>query len=145
MLDPTDHSGAFRGRDKLYEHLDTLIKNAQKSITIVTTAQGLKRKSDEFRSGLEKAMRRGVTVRFAANAHADDLKVLAKQLTGADVRQTDKSSRFCIVDSKELMLMLTDDSTVHESFDSGIWVSTPYFVKNFEQMFDRDWKEMKKL
>jgi hypothetical protein len=74
-----------------------------------------------------------------------ELKKLAKQISGADVRHTDNPTRFCSVDGKEMLLMLMDDKDVHETFDSGIWVSTPYFVGRFDQMFEREWKELKKI
>ncbi len=145
MVDPTEQSGAFRGRDKLYEHMGTLIKNAQKNVTMMTTAQGFKRKMGEFKSDFEKAVKRGVQVRIAAHITSEDVKNLAKQLDGVEIRQTDKDARFCMVDSKDLVVMLTDDANVHESFDSALWISTPYFVNHFEHMFERDWKDMKKL
>ncbi len=144
MIDPTEKSGSFRGRDKLYEHLSTLLKNAEKSITIVTSSAGLSRKLSYFKSDLEKAVKRGVKVRVAAPMN-EDAKKLAKQLDGVEFRQGGGEARFCVVDGKEMVLMLTDDKNVHESFDSGIWVSTPYFVKNFEGMFEKDWKEMRKV
>lgn len=145
MVDPTEMSGAFRGRDKLYEHLSTTLKNAMKSVVIMTTAAGLQRKLSHFRHDLDKAVRRGVQVRIAAPFDGDDMRKAAKQLNGVEMRDTNKNARFCIVDGKELLLMLTDDKNVHESFDSGIWVSSPYFVKHFENLFENDWKEMKKL
>ena len=46
LVDPTDRSGAFRGRDKVYEHLLFMIKNAKKSVTLVTSKEGLVRKCD---------------------------------------------------------------------------------------------------
>src|SRR3989338_7750745 len=30
LVDPTDKSGAFRGRDKVHEHMVTMVKNARK-------------------------------------------------------------------------------------------------------------------
>src|SRR3989339_687895 len=40
LIDPTDKSGAFRGRDKSYEHLSTMIKNAKKSVILMTSKNG---------------------------------------------------------------------------------------------------------
>jgi len=143
-IDPTEMSGSFRGREKLYEHLGTLFKNAQKSIIIATTATGLPRKLQYFSSDLQKAAKRGVSVRIAAQMN-DAVKKLAKDAPGIDFRNSTKNARFCSVDGKELVVMLTDDSKAHESFDSGIWISTPYFVQHFEELFEQSWKDMKKL
>ena len=145
LIDPTEHSGAFRGRDKLYDHISSMIRNADKNVTIVTTAAGLKRKLNRFKNDLEKAAKRGVRVRIAAPLD-DETRKLAKNINGfAEIRNAAKEARFCIVDGKEMVLMLTDDKNVHESFDSGIWVRTPYFVKRFENLFEKEWKELKKV
>ncbi len=145
-VDPTDRSGMFRGREKVYDHLGLMLKNASKRITLVATPVGMQRKLSAFKSDLEKAVKRGVNVRIASQIdNNSELKKLAKQISGAEVRHTDHPSRFCSIDGKELLLMLLDDKDVHESFDSGIWVSTPYFVSHFERMFEHEWKEMKKV
>ncbi|MFC1801453.1 TrmB family transcriptional regulator [Nanoarchaeota archaeon] len=144
LVDPTDKSGSFRGRDKLYDHLSTMIKNAEKEIVIATSAEGLKRKISKFKNDLERAHKKGVKVKIAAVLD-DANRKLAKQLNGIEVRGTNKNMRFCATDGNEMTLMLMDDKNVHESYDSGIWINTPYFVKNFQDMFDNEWKLMKKL
>ena len=143
-VDPTEKSGSFRGRDKLYEHLSTMLKNAEKQITIMTTPTGLPRKLSRFKTDLEKAVKRGVRVRIASQFEGEGKK-LVKQLSGVEFRVTEQKSRFCSVDGHQLLMMLMDDNAVHESFDSGVWISTPYFVQHFDTLFERDWKEMKKL
>lgn len=145
LIDPLDRSGAFRGREKLYEQLSTMFKNAQKSITLMTTSNGLQRKLSSFKHDFEKAVKRGVSVRIAAKVDGEDAKKVARQFSGVEIRATDADSRFCVVDGKEIVIMLTDDKNVHEGFDSGIWVDTPYFAKHFERLFEREWKEMRKL
>ena len=144
LIDPTEKSGSFRGRDKLYDHLSSMIKNAEKEIIIATTSDGLKRKIQKFKNDLEKAHKKGVKVKIAAAVN-DANKKLLRQLNGAEVRSTNKNMRFCLTDGKEMTLMLMDDKNVHESYDSGIWVDTPYFVKNFQSMFDTEWKQMKRI
>ncbi len=145
MVDPMDKSGAFRGRDKLYEHLGTMLKNAQKSVTLMTTAAGFTRKLTYFKSDFEKAIKRGVQIRIAAKFESDDAKKVAKQLPGVEVRHTESEARFCLVDGKDIVVMLSDDKNVHEGFDSGVWVETPYFVRHFEHMFEKEWNSMKKV
>ena len=44
LVDPTDKSGAFRGQDKIHEHLSYMIKNAKKSITLMASKSGAERK-----------------------------------------------------------------------------------------------------
>ena len=144
LVDPTDKSGSFRGRDKLYDHLSSMIKNAEKEIVMATTADGFERKVSKFKNDLEKAYKKGVKVRIAANIN-DSNKKLLKQINGAEIRNSSKNMRFCAIDGKEMILMLMDDKNIHENYDSGIWVNTPYFVKNFQSMFENEWKSMKRI
>lgn len=136
MVNPSDYSGSFRGRDSMYDHMDTMFKAAEQSITIVTTAQGFERKISYFRKTLEKAHERGVKVRIATNA---DKKVDVP----FEIRKINMNSRFVIVDGKEVMFMLLDDSEVHPSYDTAVWINTPFFAQALEQLFELSWKDLK--
>ena len=65
LVDPTDSSGAFRGRDKAYEHLQMMIKNAKKSITIMTSKEGFERKYEALANPLKKAAKAGVSIKLS--------------------------------------------------------------------------------
>jgi hypothetical protein len=43
------------------------------------------------------------------------------------------------------LFMLADDQDVHEAYDMGIWVKTPYFTNALNQMFELNWKGLKRL
>ena len=55
LVEPTDLSGSLRGRHNLYNHLELTIKNAEKSVTIMTTTQGLMRKVEGLKPVFETA------------------------------------------------------------------------------------------
>ncbi|MBN2567155.1 TrmB family transcriptional regulator [Candidatus Woesearchaeota archaeon] len=141
LVEPSDITGSFRGRSNLYEHLDTMIKSAETSIMIVTSDQGFMRKVETFKVQLEKAKKRGVSIRIAAPLskgaanHFDRLKGIAEV---RDVKGL--KARFCVVDGKELLFMLLDDANVHPSYDVGVWVNTELFASAIESMFDVMWK-----
>ncbi len=142
LVDPTDKSGSFRGREKIYEHLSTMIKGAQSEITLVTSGKGLERKKDALFSCLKKAAGRGVKVKIAAPGNAG--KEIVNQFSKiAEVRTATGNSRFCIVDNKELLFMLTEDKKTHKDYDCAVWVDTPYFVEYFNKMFGSQWQEMR--
>ncbi len=44
FIEPNDLSGSFRGRDNVYNQINTMIGEAKNNIVLVTTAQGLTRK-----------------------------------------------------------------------------------------------------
>ena len=139
LVDPTDRSGAFRGRDKVYDHLISMVKRAKESITIMTSKEGVERKLDFLTNHLKRAAKTGVNVKVAVsgNVSKEAGEVLEKF---AKVKShNDNKARFCLVDGKELLLFLTDDKNVHKSYDCAVWVDAPYFVDYFNGLFENQW------
>lgn len=144
LVEPTDLSGSLRGRHNLYSHLETILKGANKSVTIMTTSQGLMRKVEGLKPVFEKLKKKGVKIRIAAPL-TKETKDSVKELTGvAEVRNTAGAGRFCVVDGKEVVFMPLDDKEVHPTYDVGIWVNTPFFASALEGMFESQWKSMPK-
>ncbi len=144
LVDPSEMSGCLRGRTNLYNHLDLLIKDAKRSVNMVTTEKGFMRKAEGLRSALEKAKKRGVVIRIAAPITKDNKKH-AEALRGiAEVKHNEKiNGRFMTVDGKDTVFMTLDDKDVHPSYDLGVWVKTPYFTNAMDHMFDHVWGQSK--
>lgn len=140
LVDPTDLSGCLRGRHNLYNHLDLLIKDAKKSVNIVTTEKGFMRKVEGLKPTLQKATKKGVKIKIAAPITKEN-KEIADSLKGiAEVRHNSKiNSRFVTVDSDHLVFMMLDDKDVHPSYDLGVWVKSPYFASAMDSMFTHVW------
>ena len=144
VIEPTDLSGSIKGRHNLYNHLELTIKNAQKSVTIMTTPQGFMRKVEGLKPVFEKLKKKGVKIKIAAPLTRDTKKTVSEISSIADVRNMDSKARFCIVDGKEIVFMVLDDKEVHPTYDVGIWVNSPFFAKAMESLFETAWKTMKK-
>src|SRR3989338_4414364 len=142
LVEPSDLSGSLRGRHNLYNHLDLMIKNAEKTVTIMATSQGFLRKIEGLRPTFEKVKKRGVKIRIAAPISKENKAALDSISDIAEVRHTDAKGRFCVIDSKELMFMVMDDKEVHPTYDVGIWVNTPFFASALEAFFEPAWKEL---
>jgi sugar-specific transcriptional regulator TrmB len=144
FVEPSDLSGSLRGRQNLYNHLDMMLRGAEKSITIVTTREGLNRKFEAVMPTLEKCKKRGVRVRIAAPIDNNNVKIAKEFKKVAEVKDIGTmKARFIIIDSNQLMFMLLDDEKFHPNYDVGIWVNTEFFAQALEQMFDIAWKDMK--
>ena len=143
LVEPSELSGSLKGRRNLYGHLELLIKNAQKSVTIMTTSQGFLRKVEGLKPVFEKLSKKGVKIRIAAPITKDSNDAVKDISTLAEIRHTNGKGRFCVVDSKNILFMLLDDQEVHPTYDVGIWVDTPFFAKAMESLFDTAWKTMK--
>ncbi len=148
FVEPSDLSGSLRGRQNMYNHLDMMIRSAEKSVTLVTTAEGLNRKLEALAPALEKAKKRGVVLRIAAPIVPENLRVARDLARFAEIRDSSGlglNGRFAVVDSEELMFMLLDDKTVHPNYDVAVWLSTEFFARALEQMFEIAWREFTPL
>jgi sugar-specific transcriptional regulator TrmB len=144
FVEPSDLSGSLRGRQNLYNHLDMMIRDAEKTVTIVTTKEGMNRKFEAIMPTLEKIKKRGVKIRLAAPIDNSNIKIAREFKKVAEVRDLDKmKARFIVIDGNQLMFMLLDDEKFHPNYDVGIWVNTEFFAQALEGMFDIAWKDMK--
>lgn len=142
MIEPTDMVGLVKDRVNLYNHIDSMIKNAEKTVYIMTSQEGLTRKIQHMKKTLKKLMDKGVSIKIIIpqtkdiNKYSEELKDIAevKVVSGMN-------ARFVIVDNQNILFMLTDDKGVHPSYDVGVWVRTPYFATVLKEMFEQTWKK----
>ena len=144
LVDPTDLTGILKGRNNLYSHIDAMIKNAEKTLIIMTTEDGLVRKAENMKNSLQKAKANGVKIKIAAPITKKSLAAAKKLSSVAQVRHTDNvKARYCISDGKEMTFTLLDDKETHPSYDVGIWVNSKFFAKAQEDSFEFLWGQMK--
>ncbi|AJF61434.1 hypothetical protein QT06_C0001G0594 [archaeon GW2011_AR15] len=129
--DPSELTGSLKGRENIYNHLEYQIKSAKNRVVIATTEEGLKRKTVALLKQIKKAKERGVEIMIAA-PYTEKTKKEREMLSEyAEMKNiTMPSTRACIVDNKQVTLMLTDDKEVHPSYDLAIWMNSPYFAKS---------------
>jgi len=133
FIEPSDITGSLKGRDKIYSHLNSMIKKAEKNITLVTSEEGVKRKLDQFGKGLEKANSRGVKINICAPVGVDNLKYHIKNFINLkNIDQLD--ARFCIIDNKEVLLMLTQDKNIHNDSDVAVWLNSPFLANSLRTL-----------
>jgi len=144
LIQPTELSGSLRSQDNIYNHIESLLKNSKKSVTIATTSQGLIKKLPLIKSALKKAKSRP-KIRIAAPITKENIKEARELSKIAEIKHIDKKARFCIIDESELIFMLLDDEKVHPNYDIAIWVNTGLFAKTLETMFNSEWKKLKSI
>ena len=108
----------------------------------MTTNEGLERKSEILFQHLKKAAKNGVVVRMAIPADGSANKDIVSSFSKfAKIKQQNgKTARFCIIDSDEILVFLTDDKKVHKSYDCAVWLNAPYFLDYFSSLFETEWK-----
>ncbi|MBW3017321.1 hypothetical protein KY316_03025, partial [Candidatus Woesearchaeota archaeon] len=144
-VDPTELTAAVRGRNNLYDHMTGMLREAEKEVVISTTADGLVRKADAFKHVLRELKKKDIKVRIAAPMTEVSEKAAKELVDFAEIKNSKMNSRFMIVDGKKMMFMLVDDKEVNQNYDAGVVVDSEFFVNNFRNLFDSNWKDMKKV
>lgn len=143
FIEPSDLSGALRGRNNIYMHLDTIMKSAKKEVCLVTTAEGLMRKFEQLKSTLQSLKKNKVKVRIAVpvnNKLGPYIKELNKYAEIKDMQHI--NSRFCLVDNTNLLFILNDENEVHPNYEVGVWVNTPLFTSTINDLFAHTWNDL---
>ena len=141
-VDPSDLVGLLKNRSNIYDYLEATLKNAERSIYIVTSHEGLIRKIEHMKKAFKKATEKGVQIKILVPQHKDTEKV-AQELKGiAEIRTVQSlQARFVLIDDKHLVFMITNDKDVHPTYDVGVWINTPYFTTALKEMFELMWKK----
>lgn len=140
-INPMDLTGSIKGRQNIYDHISSSIKNAEKNILIMTTTNGLIRKADALKKAFDKAKRKSVQVQILAPVTKDAKDAIMTLKDSVEIRHTDNiKGRFIIVDEKELTFMLMDDQNISSKYDTAVWVNTKFFSIAMTELFIKLWK-----
>ena len=143
LVEPSDLSGALKGRYNLYNHLEAMVKSAESEVIIMTTSTGFLRKVEALRGVFEELVERGVSIKIAC-PHTDKTEAIREELKGiAEVKYTNEiEARFCVIDGEEVLFMTIHDKDIYPAYDIGVWVNTPFFAQALQQLFEIAWREM---
>jgi len=138
IINPTELTGIIKGRNQIYNHLNTMIKNAKKSIILMTTEEGLIRKHKHLKKALKKASEKGVRIKILSHLTNKSKEITKELKKFTDIHNIKGyNGRFCIIDDKELAFMLLDDTSVHQSYDVAVWVNTPIFTSTLRKILNQ--------
>ncbi|MDP3765726.1 MAG: helix-turn-helix domain-containing protein [Nanoarchaeota archaeon] len=132
LVEPADLSGSLRGRHNLYNHIECMLMGAKEQVLISTTQKEFVILVKRFKSLFEKLKNKKINIKILTQITNQTRKYVDEIRQFAEIRHTDNKARFCIVDSKEIIFMVLDDSEVHPTYDVGIWINTP-LAKDLER------------
>ena len=142
LIEPSDLSGSFKGRENIYNQMESMLNNAQKSVILMTTEDGLIRKSKILKKLLNKNKDKNLDVKMIApltNKNKESFEELKNIIQIKDKKGA--NARFIAVDNKELMFMLTDDNIINSNYDSAVWISSDFFTNSFVNLFNSTWNK----
>ncbi|GIU69355.1 MAG: transcriptional regulator [Candidatus Woesearchaeota archaeon] len=143
-IDPTEMVGLVKDRNNVYEKIESLIKEAEKTVYIMTSYEGLMRKINVMKKTLKRVSEKGIEIKIIIPHSKDNnTEAFAEELKGiAEVKaMPNMNSRFVLVDNKHMLFMLTDDKETNPSYDLGVWVRTTGFTSTLKEMFEQMWKK----
>ena len=115
------------------------MESAENMVYITSSAYELLSKQKMFKETFAKLKKRKVDVRVMIADDEDEAKKLSKKL-GVLIKSRPINARFVIADKAELIFTIKP-TNVHEDFDYGVWINSPFFTNSLVYMFDLAWKD----
>ncbi len=147
--DPGELSGALKGRYKMLQQLESMFKNSEDRIHLMTSEDGLKEIHNNHINHLRDAHERGVDIKIAAPVSEEGRDIVDKLSEFAEIRHIpsneDAIGRFSIVDGNEFTFALTHEEEVDPTQDVSFWSKSDHAASDFlEPLFQDYWKKLNK-
>jgi sugar-specific transcriptional regulator TrmB len=138
----------MEGRQAIYNKLNQAMLDASKSINYSTSEIGLIRAYKVHAEALERAQKRGATVRLLAPITPTNTTIAAEFSEIVDLKPTVRPlAHFVAIDSKQLVVLdcMPDDANTRAGHDSAIWTTSTLLVDLFERLFNEIWRSTPKV
>jgi sugar-specific transcriptional regulator TrmB len=148
LVSPEEMTGALKGRYSVLQQMESMFKDANQKIDIVTTPEGINDLFSNHLDVLKKAKDRGVDIKIATNSVdkcADAVKALSSmaEIRTVDEKEIPLQGKFFVVDGKQLVFGLTD-AKVHNTQDMVLWSKSEHAAGSIlEPMFKHIWGHSK--
>ena len=126
-VDPTDITGIIKGRKPIFQKVSELISSADEGVIIMLSAAEIAKNRRMLSNAIDK------------NASNPNIVLLtddtSKQiLEGVTMRMSKTNARAIICDGTDVVFMLTDVHDIHPSYDTAIWVKSPFFASTLTSL-----------
>ena len=148
LVDPAEMSGSLKGSRQVNQHMGTMFKDAEESIKILTSEEGLNDLNNNHSDLLKECKDKGVNVRIlspVSEANRQAYDALSKH---TEIKHLDEDKlpaipdgRFTIVDNNAVTMSMTHDN-VHSTQDTHFWSKSGHMAESMlEPMFDNLWDQ----
>lgn len=131
-------STSIKGRSNLYLQMKAIMDTAEKSIHLTSSAFELTKKQKMFKDIFTKLNKRKVDIKIMIGEDETEARKLSKKL-GVEIKSRPIHARFVVVDRTELIFTIKP-TNVHEDFDYGVWINSPFFTNSLAYLFEMAWK-----
>jgi len=123
---------SLKGRNKIYSHLNSLMKNAKESIIIVSSNKGILRKVKQFKKELNNAKERGVEISLF---NCSNEKLNANLVANLNLSNLNNvNTRICLIDNEDVLMMLNSDDEIKQHEEYALWLKSSFISKSINNM-----------
>jgi sugar-specific transcriptional regulator TrmB len=145
-VEPSEMSGALKGRYNVFKHLGNMFADAEEHIRIMTTETGLNHIHENHLDELEEARDNGVNIRILAPVTDGNRDAVEGLDDYAEIRHFDDDledrpeGRIHIVDDDQVAFSLTHDE-IHPTQDSAFWSRSDHAASDaLGPLFEMAWQ-----
>jgi sugar-specific transcriptional regulator TrmB len=136
-IDVSEKSGAIRGQQNIISHLESMLKEAQKNVNIVTTQLTFVRDAIALKPIFYELRERQIPVRIITPIDEGNAKYVQELMNVVEIYDAgDYRGRIITVDSEEILMMLFDEKEVPSSMDVAVWLYAPALAKFIDEMIE---------
>ncbi|MBI2135420.1 TrmB family transcriptional regulator [Candidatus Woesearchaeota archaeon] len=128
-VDVENVTDSVAGRNNVNRFIKDMLLRANKSVTILTNADGLKHKLKVLRKAKDHLAKKKINVRLYTNINNANV-----DMPNVEVLSTGYDSRFVNVDNDEIFFVMAGKDP---EFDAGVWIKSPYFVSALNNLFEK--------
>lgn len=125
-------AGSLRGRSNVLSRVRELLENAKKEVLICTSVSDFEDKSRVLASALEKLNKNNVKIKIALSGEHDKIKKISSKFN-LKAKHTDSNARVFISDNKEVLFMVTPETSEEEI---GVWLDSPFFTESLSNVIE---------
>lgn len=136
-IDISEKSGALRGQQNIISHLESMLKEAEKQVNIVTTELTFVRNAIVLKPVFYELKERQIPVRIITPIGDENAKYVQELMNIVEIYDAgDFRGRVVTVDSEEVLMMLFDEREVISSMDVAVWLYAPALAKFIDQLIE---------
>ncbi|MCG2867901.1 MAG: hypothetical protein L7G90_00705 [Candidatus Nanopusillus sp.] len=136
-IDVSEKSGAIRGQQNIISHLESMLKEAQKNVNIVTTQLTFVRDAIALKPIFYELRERQIPVRIITPIDEGNAKYVQELMNVVEIYDAgDYRGRIVTVDSEEILMMLFDEKEIPSSMDVAVWLYAPALAKFIDEMIE---------
>ena len=136
-VDVSEKSGAIRGQQNIISHLESMLKETQKHVNIVTTQLTFVRDAIALKPIFYELRERQIPVRIITPIDEGNAKYVQELMSVVEIYDAgDYRGRIVTIDSEEVLMMLFDEKEVPSSMDIAVWLYAPSLAKFIDEMIE---------